>query len=103
MTVYENIQNIAKEHGLTIKEIAIKAGIGENSIYRWQKSTPSITSLNKIARALHVDVEDLTSDNKDETPEFRAIQRKAKNLNHKDQEKLLNIINAAFGDKDSEH
>lgn len=97
MSIYENIKEIAEEHGLSLKEVAIKAGIGENSIYRWRLNRPSTSSLQKVAKALHVDVADLTTED-DETPQFRAIQRKAKSLNPKDQKKLLEIMKAAFND-----
>lgn len=99
MTVYENIQEIAKDHGLSIKDVAKKAGIGENSIYRWQKKAPSITSLNKIAAALNVDIDDLTTNISEETPEFRAIQRRAKNLDTTQQKKLLKFMDEFFEDK----
>ncbi|RVU71813.1 XRE family transcriptional regulator [Lactobacillus xujianguonis] len=97
MSVYENIKEIAQEHGLSIKEVATKAGIGENSIYRWRTSNLSTGSLQKVADALHVDVNDLTVKD-DETPEFRTIQRNAKKLNRSNQKKLLDIMKAAFGD-----
>lgn len=45
MSIYENIKEIASEHGLSIKEVATKAGIGENSIYRWRLNRPSTSSL----------------------------------------------------------
>lgn len=97
MSIYDNIKEIAKERGLSIKEVAIKANIGENSIYRWQTKSPSTASLSKVANALNVDVEDLTATDS-ETPEYRAIQRNAKKLNTSDQKKLLEIMKAAFGD-----
>lgn len=97
MSIYDNIKEIAKEHGLSIKEVALKADIGENSIYRWQTKSPSTASLKKVAKALNVDIEDLTATDS-ETPEYRAIQRNAKQLNPSDQKKLLEIMKAAFGD-----
>ena len=54
MNVYSRIYNSAKEHGMSIKELARKAQIGENSIYRWKTIKPSIQSLTKVARQLHV-------------------------------------------------
>lgn len=95
MSIYDNIKEIAKERGLSIKEVAIKANIGENSIYRWQTKSPSTSSLNKVAKALNVDVEDLTATDS-ETPEYRAIQRKAKKLNPAQQEKLLKMMDLTF-------
>ncbi|QLL68654.1 helix-turn-helix domain-containing protein [Lactobacillus johnsonii] len=99
MSIYQNIQEIAQDRGMSLKEVAKKAGIGENSIYRWQNHKPSMSSLNKVAIALNVDVEDLTTVEDSETPEYRAIQRKAKKMTNQDQKKLLNIMKAAFGDK----
>lgn len=98
MSIYENIEEIVKEHGLSIREVALKAGIGETSIYRWKTIAPSTTSLRKVAKALHVSVEDLTSDKNEaeETPEYRAIQRKAKRLNPEQQERLLKMMDLTF-------
>ncbi|MEB3364330.1 helix-turn-helix transcriptional regulator [Lactobacillus sp. R2/2] len=39
---------------MSIKELARKAQIGENSIYRWKTIKPSTQSLTKVARQLHV-------------------------------------------------
>lgn len=37
MNTFDNIKVLAAEQGITIKRLAEKAGIGENSIYRWKK------------------------------------------------------------------
>lgn len=39
---------------MNVKEIAIKAGIGENAIYRWKTSQPSADKLQAVADVLHV-------------------------------------------------
>ena len=49
MTTVERIKKLAKERGLTLQQVAEKAGIGINSIYRWNKVTPSSNSLEKVA------------------------------------------------------
>ena len=54
MNVYSRIFNTAKKHGMSVKELARKAEIGENSIYRWKTIKPSIQSLTKVAQQLHV-------------------------------------------------
>ena len=54
MNVYSRIFVTAKKHGMSIKELARKAQIGENSIYRWKTIKPSTQSLTKVARQLHV-------------------------------------------------
>lgn len=97
MSVYDNISEIAKEHGMSVKDVAIKAHIGENSIYRWKKEKPSVKSLEKVANALNVSMVDLTVSNEG-TPEYRAIQRKAKKLNSEQQNRLLKMMDLTFGE-----
>lgn len=103
MDLLTRIKEISEERGLSLKEVAIKAGIGENSIYRWRYSKPSVKSLSKIAAALNIDLDDLTTDpaNK-ETPEYRAIQRRAKKMTPENQKRLLQIMDLTFNDIDSE-
>ena len=65
MTVYSRIFDTAKKHGMSIKELARKAQIGENSIYRWKTIKPSIQSLTKVAQQLHVSTDYLLGQEKD--------------------------------------
>lgn len=54
-SVLSRIKKLSAMKGLTIKDLGLKAGIGENSIYRWGYSDPSLTSLKKVAKILEVD------------------------------------------------
>lgn len=92
MNVYKNIKAIAEEQGMTIKDVAYKAGIGESSIYRWKVTQPSITSLRKVANVLNVSVNDLMQEAPTDTQYLVEIQRMAKRLRPNDQKKLLKII-----------
>ncbi|WP_294891711.1 helix-turn-helix domain-containing protein [uncultured Lactobacillus sp.] len=71
MNVYSRIYNSAKEQGMSIKELARKAKIGENSIYRWKTIKPSIQSLTKVARQLHVSTDYLLGQKKESSKSFR--------------------------------
>lgn len=53
--IVSKVKKLAKMEGLTIKELASQAGIGETSIYRWDKHEPSISTLKKVANVLGVD------------------------------------------------
>ncbi|KGG55153.1 MULTISPECIES: helix-turn-helix domain-containing protein [Lactobacillus] len=64
MNVYSRIFDTAKKHGMSIKELARKAQIGENSIYRWKTIKPSTQSLTKVARELHVSTDYLLGQEK---------------------------------------
>lgn len=100
MTVFDNIKKISAQRGFTIKSVATKAGIGENSIYRWKKIAPSTASLSKVATVLNVSINDLLDDSTDESETFKLIQRKAKNLSDDNQKKLLAMMDAVFNDKE---
>lgn len=103
MDLLSRIKEISKQRGLSLKEVAQKAEIGENSIYRWKNSKASVSSLTKVAKALDVTVDDLTTDPDDvETPEYRAIQRRAKKMTPDNQKRLLKMMDLAFGEKDKE-
>ncbi|WP_270382951.1 helix-turn-helix domain-containing protein [Ligilactobacillus salivarius] len=95
MNTFDNIKALAAEQGITIKRLAEKAGIGENSIYRWKKTNPSTKSLEKVAKVLNVEVSDLLAKD-DKTLELQAIQRKAKKLSSDDRKKLLQLIDLTF-------
>lgn len=68
MTVYERTRNYAKEHGLSLQEVAQKAGLGINSIYRWKNSVPSTDKLQAVADVLHVSVDYLLGNTDDPSP-----------------------------------
>lgn len=55
MNTLDRIKRLSLMKGMTVKELGRKAGVGENSIYRWAYNEPSITSLKKVAKALDVD------------------------------------------------
>lgn len=59
MTVFDNIKIIAKQHGLTLGEINEKAGLGTRTIYRWSTNEPTLANLTKVAKVLHVSVNEL--------------------------------------------
>lgn len=57
MTLFERVKETAKNHNLNVKQTALKAGLGENSIYKWKNSTPSTEAVQKVADVLNVSVD----------------------------------------------
>lgn len=57
MTTLERIKSLASEYGWSLQDLAKKAGIGINSIYRWDDKVPSTKSLTKVAKVLDVSVD----------------------------------------------
>lgn len=62
MNTFEKIKEMAKEEHMTLSEVNNKAGLGTNSIYSWKNSVPKISNLQKVAKVLHVTIDDLLGD-----------------------------------------
>lgn len=60
-TIFDNIHRRAKEKGLSVNEVEKKAGIGVGSTYKWDKSSPTVRNISKVAEVLECSVEDLIS------------------------------------------
>lgn len=65
MAILDRIKDLSKSKGLSLQALATKAGIGKNSIYKWNTQTPSIEKLTKVADILQVSTDYLlgTTDN----------------------------------------
>lgn len=55
----EFIKALGKMRNESLKEIGKKSGVGENTIYRWEKHEPKISTLKKVADYLNVDYKSL--------------------------------------------
>lgn len=62
--ILSKVKTLSKMQNKSLKEVAIEAGIGENSIYRWKTNPPRIESLMKVAKALNVDYQILLPNSK---------------------------------------
>lgn len=96
MNVYSRINKIARKQGLSIKELARKVGIGENSIYRWKTLKPSTRSITKVAKELQVSTDYLLGQNQNSENKLSIdIANNNTELLYKGQpipKKYLNII-----------
>lgn len=54
MELVEKIKSEAAKKNLNLKQLALKARMGENTIYKWNKQSPSSQSLQKVADVLGV-------------------------------------------------
>ena len=50
----KQLKEVSKKNGYSLTDVAIKAGIGEKSIYAWTKREPTVATLQKVADVLHV-------------------------------------------------
>ena len=54
-----NIKERCKERRISLNEVERLAGIGKNTIYRWDKNRPSIDRVLKVAAVLGVTAAEL--------------------------------------------
>lgn len=54
MSILDRTKQVAKLRGISLTDLAIKAGLAEKSIYSWDRSTPKADNLQKVADVLNV-------------------------------------------------
>lgn len=59
MNLTENIKEMCKKRNITVTEAEKRAGVADNSIYRWAEHSPSAKTLKKMADALETTVDAL--------------------------------------------
>lgn len=103
MVVYDRVRQLAEERKMNISEVEKALGMGVNSLYAWKTKIPNGTSLEKTANYFHVTVDFLLgreNSEKNQTPEFYEIQRRANDLSKDEQQKLLLFMTLLFSEKE---
>jgi len=59
LLIYETVKAIAEKRGISLKQLEVKAGIGNGTIGKWREANPSVDTLKKVADALGVTVSTL--------------------------------------------
>ncbi len=59
MTLYEKIDNAAKNAGTSVTALERTAGLSKGAISKWRFVEPRIGNLIRVARVLNVDINDL--------------------------------------------
>lgn len=59
MTLVENIKRTCQKRGIRVSELERRAGLPLNSIYKWDKSIPSVERVKRAADVLEVTIDKL--------------------------------------------
>lgn len=59
MSILENIQSLCREKGISVPMLEKELGFGKGSIYKWDRNSPSIDKLQKVANYFKVPIDDL--------------------------------------------
>lgn len=58
--IYRNVVKLCKERGISIARLERETGIGNGTIGRWEKSSPSVDNAKKVADFFGVTLDSLT-------------------------------------------
>lgn len=61
MNIYERVQALIKEQGLTVKQLERECDLANATIRRWGTQTPNIESVRKVARRLKTTIDYLVT------------------------------------------
>lgn len=64
--IHDAICRLAEKRGMSLNQLAHKAGIHPGVISRWKKYKPSYKNLEKVAKALGISVQTLMKEAKKE-------------------------------------
>lgn len=106
MNLYDNIKKIAKQRGMSLQNVADKAHLGSNTLYKWKTQTPRADTLAKVADVLGVTASDILNGNQpieqvdldllDSIDNARSFDGKP--ISQQDREKVKNILRGYFED-----
>jgi transcriptional regulator with XRE-family HTH domain len=92
MTAYDNIKKFAKIRGLSLQQVAEKSGLSKNMLYQYKNMNPKVETLNKIAKALDVNTEDLLGNS----------ESKSKHVDLADDDLFMTYQGKPLSDEDKE-
>lgn len=65
MTILEKVQSLCEKKGTNLSKLEIELGFGKGTLYKWNKSSPNIDKLKKVADYFDVSIDFLANENSD--------------------------------------
>jgi len=66
MDIFIRTKQLAELQGLSLSQLALKAGLSEKTLYRWRTGNPKFETIEQVANALNVPTNVLLHDTPDE-------------------------------------
>jgi len=106
MTTFERIKDSADKQGLSLRNVASKAGLGETTIYGWKKRTPDSKKLQAVADILNISIDYLlgNEDNTEHTSDEETLTKNQKlvaysidpDISDEERNAIINMVHEAM-------
>lgn len=63
MKLYDNVKYLAVKQGISLPDLSEKIGLARTAIYKWDKQTPNVETIEKLAKYFDVSIEFLIGSN----------------------------------------
>lgn len=63
--LYDKIKRIAKDNGMSVREVERRCGFANGTLRRWNTISPMVDKVFKVSRVLNVTVDELMDDGTD--------------------------------------
>lgn len=63
--LYEKIKRIAKDKGISVREVERRCGFAYGTLQRWNRISPTVANVLKVSRVLNVTMDELMDDGTD--------------------------------------
>lgn len=60
--IYQNVVRLCKEKGISIAKLERETGMGNGTIGRWEKSSPNVDNVKKVADFFGCTVDELLTE-----------------------------------------
>lgn len=75
MSITDRIESIAKKNGSNLKQLEQQCGLGNGTIRRWDKQSPRLDKLSKVASYLNVSLDYLVYGDSEISTEFNSLRK----------------------------
>ena len=110
MSLYERIEELAKQQKISVFDLSLKLGMGRNAIYQWKKSVPNVEAVQKVADYFNVSVDYLLDRDDNKSPKNdldtklermmdNAMSYDGKPISDEDRPIIKGILKAYFDNK----
>lgn len=99
MSLVNKIQQLCINKGTTLIGLERDVSLGRGTIRNWDKNSPSMDKVQKVADYFHVSIDyllDRKSDNSIDDMDVRRIERARKNMPQQEKDKMMKILQASF-------